>query len=709
MRRRARQGHRQAAPPRQEAGWRAARLLVGVVLALAATSAPVHAAPPELAVYVTDADEDVYVALYGNLAVELAACDGAVAARGLLQLPAEVPARETTLANLRDNFALGSHPRIPCGSGASFDLDWAATTPIWADLEGSGSYLLPAPGGSGSFYALPTRCTGIKTALAIRERLQLPGVLQGFVAPAGAGAPLLLDCGAATGQTPETGETSSAAPALSLHRFETFLSAESTGDTIFVARFLPGGVTNAGPIYLPIWRVDGRAVAELLLAGGDAAAATEAALEGLFGLSAAAAVTQLGFEAVAAVRSAVHVDLCLESCAGYVHRHAAFASPGIDLGLTELSAGTVARRLGRLGEEQLVWAFTGNREAVFTSCDRVAAALGLPGPAAADWLTAVEAAVVAEAGAASGFVCQQGATCLRRIADGAPLTQAAFAAGADCAGARRLRVELPGAVQTSAPLSLTGTDFDAIELAPRPGVPRAVVTATPGRQGGGSASCLLSSTEALIFADRLPRLQLRDLSLRRAAGAGSAEVVALQVQSGALVLDQATLGGDAEGTQPLSRGVTLCLADLYADESTIDADSLGVQSVSARILLAGSAANPALIAGPRFGLLLSADSTLRLHHARLVARTPLVLRGGRAVATRTELSPGEGLASESTALVLERSASATFTIATVNGFRCVASFADAGSRASFVLPGNDLTRDNTHLACGAPGQFTLLE
>jgi hypothetical protein len=685
------------------------RLVAGALLLLAAAVGQAAAAPPELGVYVTDADQDVFVALYGNLAVELAACEGAAAARSLLQLPGEVQPVETTLASLRANFALGSHPRIPCGPGATFDLAWPATTPIWADLEVSGSYFLPAPGGGDSFYVVPARCTGMKTALAIRERLQLPGVLQGMVAPAGVGSRILLDCGAAGGETPGGGTPPVVASALSLHRFETFLSAESTGDTIYVARFQPSGAPGAVPAYLPIWRVDGQGVAGLILAGGAPVLATESALKQLFGLPAEAPVTPLGAEAVAGVRAAVHVDLCLASCAGYVHRHAAFLSPGIDLGVTELAAGTVSRRLGRLGEEQQVWTFASAREAVFTTCGRVSVALGLPAAGAADWLTAIESAVAAAPGEEKGFVCQDGATCVRRIADGAPLTQAAFAPGADCAGTRRLRVELPAAVQVATALSLTGGDFDAIELVPRSGVPRTVMTAQPGRQAAGAASCILSATEALIFADRLPRLHLRDVSLRRVAGSGNAEVVALQVQSGTLALDRVVLGGHAEGTQPLTRGVALCLADFYADGSTIDADSLGVQSVSARILLQGPAQGPALIAGPRFGLLLSADSTLRLHQARLVARTPLVLRGGRAVATRTGFSPGDGLTSDSTALMLERGASAAFTTSTVGGFRCVASFADTNSNATFVLPGNDLVRDNTHLACGAAGQFTLLE
>lgn len=680
------------------------------VLAFGAIGAPVLATPPTLAVYVTDADEDVYVALYGDLAVELVACAGAQEARALLQLASETPALETTLAKLESDFAFGTHPRIPCGPAAAFDIDWPATTPIWADLAGSGNYFLPAPGGGEVFYAVPARCTGLKSALAIRERLQLPGVLRGLSAPEVLGRLVVLDCGGSGGEIEGPGETSTSVEELSLHRFDTFLTAESTGDTLWVVRYRPS-TGAAVPAYLPIWRVNGRSVAELVLAGGEPASRTEAELKTLFGLPAAAGVTALGAEAVAAVRSAVHVDLCLADCEGYVHRHAAFLNPAVDLGVTEIGAGTASRRLSRLGEEQIVWRFVGSREAVLTSCNRAVAALGLQVSDAPDWLSSVEAVTLSAPGEGEGFACRESAseTCLRRIADGEPLTQASFGPGADCAGARRLRIELPSTVRASAPLQLTGSDFESIEVVPRSGVDRSIVTGTPGRPGSAASSCVLSTTGALVFADRLRRLELRDVGLRRADGDAADEVVAIQVQSGALVLDDVEIGSDAEGTQPLTRGVSLCLADLYAVSSEIRAQSLGIQGVSARILLSGTSSEPTVIAEPRYGMLLSAASSLRMDHARIVARTPLVLRGGQAVAGRTELSPGSNAAGDSTAVMLERGASATFTTSTARGFRCVASFTDTESRAGFVLPGNDLARDNTHLACGAAGQFSLLE
>lgn len=684
-------------------------LAQGFWISLVACCAPALAGTPELAVYVTDADEDVYVALYGRAAVELAACAGPGEAKALLQLPAAAPVAETTLVRLVSEFNLGAHPRIPCQPGARFDADWPATAPIWADLLASGNYFLPAPSGGGAFYGIPARCKEIKAALAIRERLQLPGVLQEQAAPPALNLALLLDCGAAEDGGGGPGEPALPTTSLSLHRFETFLSAESSGESILVARAQP--TDGAPPVYLPIWRVDGVAVSATLLAGGPPAAALQAALAELFDLGPNAPVTPLGAEAVAAVRMAPHVDLCLAQCDGYVHRHAAFLDPAVDFGLTEIAGGATTRRLTRLGDEQFVWNYAGAREAVFTACERVAAALGLQAPAATDWSKSIEASLLAEPKSDNAFACPAAAaqTCVRRIADGATLTAAAFAPGADCAAARRLRVELPAAVSLAGPPQLSGGDFQSIELAPKAGVARSIVTGKPGPPTAVTSSCFPSTTRALLFADRLPHLVLRRLGLHSAVGAAGEEVVGLAVEHGSLVLDGTELGGAADATQPLARGVTLCQADLYAADSAIRASALGVQGVSARILVAGTAAAPSLIAEPRFGLLASAESILRLHHARISARTPLVLRGGSAVASRTELSPGADAANDAAAVQLERGAAATFSTSTAGGFRCVATFADAGSSAAFVLPGNDLARDNTHLACGAPGRFTLLE
>lgn len=683
--------------------------MISAALAVIGATSPVLAAEPELAVYVTDANEDVYVAIYGDVAIQLVACKGVHEARAVLQLPAGTQARETTFGRLKADFGFGTHPRIPCGSDTRFDIDLPATLPIWADLTGSGNYYFSASGDIKLFYAVPSKCTGIKTALAIRERLQLPGVLQGLIAPEGLSTEVVLDCGkdAILVEPPPPTATEQ----WSLHKFDTFLTAESTGDTIYVARY-QSAAKGAPPAYLPIWRTSAGASSDIVLSGGNLAGETEVALKSLFGIPATAPVTQLGAEAVAAVRSAVHVDLCLSNCEGYVHGHAAFLNPGIDLGLTKIGAGTLSQRFSRLGDDQLVWGFEGNREAVFTECDLVSEALGLrlPGNDAADWLASVDAGLRATPEPGREFVCRNrpAEICLRRLTGGTTLTQALFTEGADCPGARRLLVELPDSVQMPGPLFLSGSAFKTIELVPSSGVTQSHISGAPGRLTGGGSSCLSSSTEALIFADRLPRLSMHRITLRRTGGDTSGEVVAIQVQNGTLVLDNTTLGGVGEGTIPVGRGVTLCQGDLYAADSAINALSLSIQGVSARTLISGTVSHPMLVGQSRFGLLLSANSIVRLHHVKIAATSPLVLRGGQAVGTRIDFSPGIGPAGSSTGLMLERGASAAFTTSTVGGFRCVAGFVDADSKVSFILPGNDLARDNTHVVCG-PGQFSLIE
>ncbi len=310
--------------------------VLSAITALAWLTTPLLAAEPGLAVYVTDADEDAYVALYdGQTAVALEGCADPAAARRLLALPADITALETTLGTLEAEFAFGDHPTLPCD--AAFDRDWPATEPVWADLEGSGNYYLKSPSGSDLYYAIPSRCEALKAALAIRERLQLPAVLQGLVAPPDLGEVVVLDCGRALptdepATPPATGEAN-----WDLFRFSTFLSEASTGDTIYVARYR-ASTADAPAVYLPIWRVDGMPAADLTLRGGRIEEAALRAMRNFFGLAPEAAVEALGAEAVSAVRSMVHVDLCLSECEAYAHRHAAFLNPGIDFGLTEIGA-----------------------------------------------------------------------------------------------------------------------------------------------------------------------------------------------------------------------------------------------------------------------------------------------------------------------------------------------------------------------------------
>ncbi|MGY9047122.1 hypothetical protein P775_19775 [Puniceibacterium antarcticum] len=135
---------------------------------------------------------------------------------------------------------LSMHPGLPCAA-AGFDADWPATMPIWADVAGSGLYYLAAPDGTG-YDALPAACTALKSALAIRERLQLPGVLQAMAPPPDLGRPrVVLGCGSGTAAPAEPDAVAGGPGAWSLHRFEVFLTENSTGDTLYVARYQPPG------------------------------------------------------------------------------------------------------------------------------------------------------------------------------------------------------------------------------------------------------------------------------------------------------------------------------------------------------------------------------------------------------------------------------------------------------------------------------------
>jgi len=684
-------------------------LFIGVILAVIGTITPAMSAEPELSVYVTDANEDVFVAVYGNVAVQLVACKNVQEARTVLQLPAGTQARQTTLNRLKADFGYGAHPRIPCGPNTRFDIDWPATSPIWADLTNSGNYYFSAPNDVRQHYAVPSKCTGIKTALAIRERLQLPGVLQGLLAPEGLSVQIVLDCGNSAIVIEPVPLSDS--EGWSLHRFDTFLTAESTGDTIYVARYRSSN-KDIPPAYLPIWRTSNGASSEIILAGGSLALETETALKNLFGIPTTAPLTPLGAEAVAAVRSAVHVDLCVSNCEGYVRNHAVFVSPGTDLGLTKIETKVFSQRLSRLGEEQLVWRFEQNRDAVFTQCNLVLDALGLrpQGNEAIDWLASVDAGLLATSQPGREFVCRTrpAAICIRRVAGTTSLTNAHFSEGPDCPGASHLRVELPESVRMSGPILLSGSNFKTIELVPSPGVAQSIIAVKSGRITESVSACLLSSPEVLVFADGLPRLILHRLTLHRADGNTGGEVVAIQVQNGTLGLDNAKIGDDREGVVPIERGIVLCQAELYAVDSSIRASALAVQGIAARTLLSGTLTSPLLIGPSRVGLLSSEHSSVRLHHVKVAASKPVVLRGAHAVGTNLDLSSGGDSMGSSTGVELERGASATLTTSTILGFRCVAAFGDAGSKIDLILPGNNLARDNTHLACG-PGQFTVME
>jgi hypothetical protein len=125
-------------------------------------------------------------------------------------------------------------------------------------------------------------------------------------------------------------------------------------------------------------------------------------------------------------------------------------------------------------------------------------------------------------------------------------------------------------------------------------------------------------------------------------------------------------------------------------------------------MISGTTQARAALARARFGLLLSGGSLARLDRVDVQAASPVVLRGADLRAGSVALSPVAAGVAAGSAAQLERASSAEFVTSTVTGFRCAASFVDAASRLSFLLPGNGIARDNTHAACG-PGQFSLIE
>ncbi len=661
------------------------------------------AAAPGLAVYVTDADEDVFVALYGTEALTLDGCTSESQARQMLQLDTGADVLATTLAELEQNFALGQHPSLPC-VGAPFDGAWPATAPIWADLAASGQYFLRAPTGSDLFYALPSRCEALKDSLAIRERIQLPGVLQGMSAPAGLGAQLVLDCGDAT----DAGDTDPPPPprgdtGWSLHSFENFdeLGARFT---ILVARFAATDGTT--PAYLPIWRVDNVPVADTMLAGGAAAADLQQSVLTLLGLPSEAEVAPLTGEAVIPVRGMVHVDLCLATCGGYIHQHAVYADPLIDLSLSDATVEASDARIGADGSQQISWSVSGDRSVVFEDCPALISAVGVPSAPPTDWSDALNAALSAPT-ATAAFACEAPAdqTCQRVLTDGETPTATLFRAGADCPGAQHLRVAVPAATTFAAPIDLIGTGFETITIAPIEGAEEAVLTVAAGRPSDGQAPCIQDTSQALIFADGLKRLVLRDITLRRANG-GTGQANGIIAQNSTVTLAGGTLGTVVEGTAELERGLTVCQGQLYLHGATIAATELGLQTVAAQVSMVASGDAPARVQRARFGALLRSGSRLVAQQAELSAHTPILLRGGRAEGRNVSFAPPSGTGS--TAILLERAASAEFALSIVRDFGCVASFADTASEAVFILPGNDLAGDNTRLACGT-GRFSLLE
>ena len=160
----------------------------------------------------------------------------------------------------------------------------------------------------------------------------------------------------------------------------------------------------------------------------------------------------------------------------------------------------------------------------------------------------------------------------------------------------------------------------------------------------------------------------------------------------------------------MSRGVNLCLAELYAVDTQIKAESIALQALSSKVLFSGKFGGrpTASLAKSRYGLLLSSSSLARLNFAEVSSANPIVMRGAKLWAISVAFKPNDLGLNEGSGMMLERNSTAQLLTSTISGFRCATSFADAGSRVELKLPGNDVIADNTHRACG-PGQFSLIE
>lgn len=686
------------------------------VAALVAAGA--GAVEPQLAAYVTDDDRDVYVALYGAVAVELAGCPSAAAARALLALKPDAALREETFGRLTGDFELGAHPRIPCGADAPFDADLAATTPIWADLADSGRYYLPGPQGGGVFYSIPAACGAIKAAFAIRQRITLPGVLQAQAPPPAAEMTVehVLDCGSHAGGRVDGDLGDGGLSRFSLHRAVVFLSEMSAGDSIYVAvlsRTRGGEVEKA---YLPIHRLDGRPAHELIWAGGATTEAAEAALFELFGVDPEDGISDLGGDGVARLDSQVFVDLCHEDCAGYRHQHAVFALPGVDFELSPLPAPAAEVEWDLLGEERIRWTYAEGRAATFAGCPALTAALGLEvAGGGADWAEAVDRAIAAEEVPAAAFTCKGAGPdlCVRRLGDGAALTASHVARGADCPAATRLRLELGATARLAQALVLGGSaaappGFDEVEIVPADPEGRSALTVTPSPLALGPSGCLFSDVHGLIGARGLERLTLRRIDLVRAAQEPAGpEVTALVVEGGTVALDAVSLGAAGEGRLPVERGLRLCNARAHVLGGRLQAEALAIRGMNSELALIGRPEAPAAVAAGSFGVFLMSGSRARLHLAELTAPTTVVLRGAEVEGSRTALASGASSPAGS-ALRLERGARAELLQSTARGFGCLGLFRDPDSSARFVLPGNDLAADNTRVSCGL-SQVSILE
>ncbi|MBQ0749998.1 MAG: hypothetical protein KBT70_07330 [Roseovarius sp.] len=662
-----------------------------------------RAEEPALARYVTDDNVDVYVALFDGQAVELAGCASEGAARALIEMPNARPISDRTQVDLTDSAALGAHPPIPCDPPPLAEAAWPGSMPIWADLAANGRYLLAAPNEAG-FYAVDAKCEAIKTALRIRERTQSTG-FQGFGQPDPLELRLTINCGpGADAEGPVVTDPASGVEGWTLHSAELFMSEAGLPDTLFVASAPMG----EGRGYLPIRRLDGVEIAPIFLEGGARLEAAKAALQVLFAVPAEAIVSPLGFEALEAVQSALFADICTLDCDGYDHAHGFFAVPGIDVALSFEGVEQTPAALDILGRDLSGLRFGDGRALWLQGCSAVAAALGIV-PGEGDWKFMVRAAQ-SGAGQAAAMRCDaaRAATCTRVIGPDLPLVPEVFDASGPCAGKTRLVVYLPEAVTATAPLVIdVEQGFAEVEIAPMPGLERAILTVPAGASGAASP-CLLSSPRVMIHSRGDLRLTLRDVTLRRRLAEVPQEAIGLHVDGGTLVTDGVIMVADGDAGLPPERGISLCSGEYYARATRVQAGTIAVQGADSRLAISGVPGAPTTLGSARYAISASAGAELVLSDVTLTGRVGASLFNAILDATRLRLVSTDAQSGSSAALQFRGTSEAQLMQSTAQGFACVGTFWTAGSAAIFTLPGNDLTADNTRPSCGA-GTIQIFE
>ncbi len=677
---------------------------------------------PIVASYLTDTDAEVYVALFDGIGVELKGCPSRGAAIDLLQLPDTTPVREDTRAGLVANHDLGSHPAIPCGAQVPFDDTIDAQAPIWADLGGSGRYFIEFPAASGKFYTVPQRCTRLKDALGLRQRISRPGVLQAESGPPASRVALRVDyaCGEVVdtgGGTPDDGgAVRPPGTPWQLFQTEVFLSADSLGDWIYVAVYETGHGEQRERFLLPIHRIDGERAHDIIWEGSARTERIENQLATVFGIDPEANVAGLGFDDLRRIRLFPFVAMCVEECdnPAAVFDHAYFLQPGVDLELTAVTSRELTPRVDLVGDTYLQWRYGPGRALDFAGCPALGRALGLreQPSRAGDWFATVDAALAAQDNAIPVYRClprDPSELCVRHVTDGNPVTQRLLEPDSDCAGARRLRIEISGTAHISDALIIdAGNGISTVEITSGDPQARArlVATSLPARMPF-SSSCMFDTFSALITVDNSATLAIRDIDVALAEELSAASVLAVHAEHSVVSLARTRIGSTESASVPPARGVRLCGGRLYAYDTSIVGAEVALHGMHSDVLVAGPADGRAVLGAEHYAVFLNRNSRLRLHRTDVSGRRTLQLRDASLYGSFAALQP-RGPAAGTQALRLYGEAEATLRFSTARDYACVAHFLSPNARASLVFPGNDLAAENQQLVCGV-GDFNLIE